>query len=169
MAELANSMLSYLGEEEVQEATPTRVEAELPGTVGDVVSFLSNPGNLPQWTAHQTVMQDAKGQWFERRLVGDVPLSIGVDESRVTFKWSFDGRAFVVDFDVSAIESGVRVSVPLPEGVTGDRAIRTASVITSELILLAASVGAEVESETLLRAREDIGRFHLEVYARPGA
>ena len=169
MAELANSMLSYLGEEEVQEAAPTRVEAELPGTLDAVVSFLSNPGNLPQWTAHQTVMQDAKGQWFERRLVGDVPLFVGVDGNRVRFKWSFDGGAFVVDFNVSAIESGVRVSVPLPEGVTGERAIRTASVITSELILLAASMGAEVESETLLRAREDIGRFHLEVYARPGA
>jgi hypothetical protein len=61
------------------------------------------------------------------------------------------------------------VTVPIPEGIGGKRAMRTASIITSELLLLASAMGESVEPDALVRARHEIGRFHLEVYARPGA
>jgi catechol 2,3-dioxygenase-like lactoylglutathione lyase family enzyme len=169
MAELANSMKSYLGDDEGAGDIPTSVVGELPGTVEAVRSFLSRPENLPHWTAHQTVMQVGEGRWIERRLAGDVPLSVSSEADRVTFTWDFSERQFVVVFYLMAVENGVRVTVPMPEGVEGKRAVRTASIITSELLLLTSAMGEAVEPEALVRARHEIGRFHLEVYARPGA
>ena len=60
-------------------------------------------------------------------------------------------------------------SPPLPAGITTERATRTADAIESELVLLSDALGAKVEADKLDRARQTMGRFHLEVYSRKGA
>ena len=49
------------------------------------------------------------------------------------------------------------------------RAVRTANAIKSELVLLSDALGASVEPKRLEEARQEMGRFHLEVYSRKGA
>ena len=169
MAELAKSMKSYIGEEEAAETTPASVVGELPGRMEEVRSFLGEPGNLPRWTAHQTVFRGEDGRWVERRLAGDVPLDVSVEESRVSFAWEFDEKPFKVDFDLEESASGVRVTVPMPDGISSERAARTAHAIESELILLSDALGARVSDEKLQQARQTMGRFHLEIYSRKGA
>ena len=135
----------------------------------EVRSFLGEPGNLPRWTAHQTVYRADDGRWVERRLAGDVPLDVSVEESRVSFEWEFEDQPFQVHFDLEESNTGVRVSVPMPAGITSERATRTAQAIESELVLLSDALGANVETEKLDHARQAMGRFHLEIYSRIGA
>ena len=175
MAELAKSMKSYIGEGEKAEpsvaatAAPTAVVGKLPCAIDEAKSFLSEPGNLPLWTAHQTVMKDSGGGWIERRMNGDVPLEVKVAANRVSFGWEFTEKPFEVHFDLDETPEGVRVTVPIPQGVDEARAVRTANAIKSELVLLSDALGASVEPKRLEEARQEMGRFHLEVYSRKGA
>ncbi len=169
MAELAKSMKSYIGEEEPAATAPAAVVGELPVRLDEVRAFLSEPANLPRWTAHQTVYRGDDGRWVERRLAGDIPLDVSVEERRVSFAWEFAERPFQVHFDLEESEAGVRVTVPMPAGITTERATRTADAIESELVLLSDALGAKVEADKLDHARQTMGRFHLEVYSRKGA
>lgn len=168
MAELANTMKAYLDEEVDEGSPPSEVAAEWSLSAEEVLEFLEDPANLPRWTAHQTVMRDATGQWMERRLIGDIPLNVIADQAGVTFTWATPGDPFTIRFDLQKLGSGVRLSVALPQGISHERTRRTASVIGSELVLLADALGLAVEQKALEQARVEVNQFHLEVYARTG-
>ena len=169
MAELANTMKSYLGEAIPAEAVPGEVVAEFELEAATVSEFLSDPAHLSAWTAHQTVFQSAQGHWFERRMAGDIPLSVVRSGGGVTFVWDTAGAPFSIHFAVEAVSGGSRISVAIPDGLGAERARRTATVIGAELVLLAAALGMDVDSMAHEAARMEVARFHLEVYARPGA
>lgn len=168
MAELANSMRRYLHEEEGVESVASEVRASLPGPLASTMDFIADLKRLPLWTAHQTVMLNEQGNWIERRMMEDVPLKVSREGTRVDFLWSLSDGDFRVEFHLEERKGRVHVTVPMPDGVTGQRAIRTAVAIQSELILLASALGDPVDGDELSRAREEVGRFHLEVYARQG-
>ena len=98
----------------------------------------------------------------------DVPLKVSREGTRVDFLWSLSDQDFHVEFHLEEREGRVHVTVPMPDGLTSQRVIRTAVAIQSELILLASALGDSVDGDELSRAREEVGRFHLEVYARQG-
>ena len=100
---------------------------------------------------------------------GMFPLDVSVEESRVSFQSEFADRPFQIHFDLEESEAGVRVTIPSPAGITTERATRSADAIESELVLLSDVLGAKVETDKLDRARQTMGRFHLEAYSRKGA
>lgn len=169
MAQLANTMKAYVGAGEEGDATPDEVRIEWPVEAEQVLAVMSDPARLPAWTAHQTLMRTAQGQWVERRLAGDVPLEVMADGEGVTFTWHTAGAPFSIRFHVASAPSGTDVRVPIPTGLGPERAKRTASVISAELRLLASELGLPVEPHEKEAARQEVARFHLEVYARPGA
>jgi len=169
MAELANTMKSYLGEEGERTPGPSEVVAEIEVPPEGVMDFLAEPANLPAWTAHQTVAQTAAGHWVERRMAGDVPVNVVRGREGVTFVWDTPGQPFSIHFGVARADNGSRISVAIPEGLGDERARRTAAVIGAELVLLASALGMDIDSAVHEAARMEVARFHLEVYARPGA
>ena len=169
MAQLANTMKAYVGGGGTGDATPDEVQMEWPVEAEQVLAVLSDPARLPAWTAHQTLMRTADGHWVERRLAGDVPLEVAPDEQGVTYTWHTAGAPFSIRFHVASISGGTGVRVPIPPGLGPERAQRTASVIAAELRLLAGELGLQVEAQEQEAARQEVARFHLEVYARPGA
>ena len=169
MAELANTMESYIGEDVSGDPAPRDVVAVLPVATDATLDHLANPAFLGQWTAHQTVMQDGSGNWVERRLIGDVPLEVTRESNTVTFTWTTGAGALTIPFSVEKEGEGSRISVAIPEGLSEERARRTAAIIGCELTLLAEALGVKVDAEEVRQARLEIGKFHLEVYARTGA
>jgi catechol 2,3-dioxygenase-like lactoylglutathione lyase family enzyme len=169
MAELANTMKSYIGEDESNDPVLSEVVAVLPVATDAALDYLSDPAHLGQWTAHQTVMQDGTGAWVERRLIGDVPLEVTRESNAVRFTWTTGEGTFSIRFSVENEGEGSRISVPIPEGLPEERARRTAAIIACELTLLTQALGIEVDAEEVRQARREIGKFHLEVYARTGA
>ena len=102
-------------------------------------------------------------------MVGDIPLSVVQSGGGVTFVWDTAGTPLSVHFAVEAVSGGSRISVAIPDGLGAERARRTATVIGAELVLLAAALGMDVDNMAHEAARMEVARFHLEVYARPGA
>ena len=169
MAQLANTMKAYVAAGSAGGAAPDEVRMELAVEAEHVMEVLSDPARLTAWTAHQTLMRTAEGHWVERRLAGDVPLEVSPDEQGVTYTWHTAGAPFSIRFHVASISGGTAVRVPIPSGLEPERARRTASVISAELRLLASELGLPVEAQDKEAARQEVARFHLEVYARPGA
>ena len=136
---------------------------------GDLMNFLSDPGNLPIWTGHRLIRHCTNmNSWVESRSNGsggltDFTLDVKVKEgSTVYFCWP--DRKVEVVFHCSEVAPGYSsISVRLPSTLSERTLARMKQIVSIELDLLKSIMERNTKDVIPDQCYQQIDAYHMDI------